>query len=117
MSIERVNPNIQSAHFDESRAFYTDFIDCDLAMDMGWIMTYASPSNPKAQITLLGDAGPETPHPQISMEVTDAAEVHARAVAQELEIVYPLTDGPWGVRRFFVVDPNGVVINVMSHLS
>jgi len=29
--------------------------------------------------------------------------------------VYPLTDEPWGVRRFFVRDPNGVVLNVMSH--
>jgi len=27
----------------------------------------------------------------------------------------PLTTEPWGVRRFFLVDPNGVVINVMSH--
>jgi hypothetical protein len=25
------------------------------------------------------------------------------------------TDEPWGVRRFFVKDPNSVVINVMSH--
>ncbi|MGA2287514.1 MAG: VOC family protein, partial [Bradyrhizobium sp.] len=30
-------------------------------------------------------------------------------------IVYPLTDEPWGVRRFFVRDPNGAVINVVSH--
>ena len=29
--------------------------------------------------------------------------------------VYPLTDEPWGVRRFFTRDPNGVVVNVLSH--
>ena len=32
-----------------------------------------------------------------------------------VELVYPLTEEPWGVRRFFVKDPNGVVLNVASH--
>ncbi len=25
------------------------------------------------------------------------------------------TDEPWGIRRFFVRDPDGVVVNVASH--
>jgi len=41
--------------------------------------------------------------------------VYAKAVARGLTIVYPLTTEPWGVRRFFVVDPNGLVLNLMSH--
>jgi uncharacterized glyoxalase superfamily protein PhnB len=43
--------------------------------------------------------------------------MHARAIERGIEIVYPLTNEPWGVRRFFGADPNGVVINVMCHLS
>ena len=31
------------------------------------------------------------------------------------EIVYPLTEEDWGLRRFFVRDPNGAVINVTEH--
>ena len=42
-------------------------------------------------------------------------EVHARAVAAGAEIVYPLTDEDWGLRRFFVRDPNGAIINVTQH--
>ena len=38
-------------------------------------------------------------------------------MAAGCEIVHPLTDEPWGVRRFFVRDPNGAVINVMRHLA
>jgi uncharacterized glyoxalase superfamily protein PhnB len=45
----------------------------------------------------------------------DVDAVHAKAVTLGLRIVYPLTDEPWGVRRFFVTDPNGVIINVLSH--
>ncbi len=117
MSIRRVVPNIKSDRFDESREFYTEFLGFDLGMDMGWVMTFASPSNPTAQLTLLEDSDSAAPQPDISVEVTDVDAVHVKAVALELQIVYPLTDEPWGVRRFCVADPNGVIINVMSHLN
>ena len=115
MSIQRVVPNIQSDHFDESREFYARFLGFDIAMDMGWVVTFSSPTNPTAQVTLLAAAGPGAPHPNLSIEVGDVDAVHAEAVTRGLRIVYPLTDEPWGVRRFYVVDPNGVVINIMSH--
>ena len=31
------------------------------------------------------------------------------------EIVHPITDEPWGVRRFFVREPTGKVLNVLGH--
>jgi predicted enzyme related to lactoylglutathione lyase len=115
MSIRRVVPNIKSAHFDESRKFYTEFLGFDVAMDMGWIVTFASPNNPTAAVTLLQEPDSVLPHPQISIEVADIDAIYAKAVAGGLEIVHPLTDEPWGVRRFYVIDPNGIVINIMSH--
>jgi uncharacterized glyoxalase superfamily protein PhnB len=41
--------------------------------------------------------------------------VHRRATEAGFEIVYPLTEEEWGLRRFFVRDPNGAVINVTQH--
>ena len=115
MSIRRVVPDITSERIDESRKFYTEFLGFEVAMDMGWIVTLASPSNPTAQITLLRGPASAAPHPNLSIEVADVDAVHAKAIALGLQLVYPLTDEPWGVRRFFVADPNGVVINVVSH--
>jgi uncharacterized glyoxalase superfamily protein PhnB len=43
--------------------------------------------------------------------------VHSGAVSRGLNIVYPLTNEPWGVRRFFVIDPSGTIINVMCHIG
>ncbi len=43
--------------------------------------------------------------------------VHAVAVKRGLEVTYPLTDEDWDVRRFFLADPNGIVVNVMSHMG
>jgi uncharacterized glyoxalase superfamily protein PhnB len=51
------------------------------------------------------------------LEVEDVDAVHAKAIELGLPVVYPLTNEPWGVRRFFVTDPNGVVVNVMSHIG
>jgi predicted enzyme related to lactoylglutathione lyase len=115
-SIRRVVPNIQTDRVDESRKFYTEFLGLEVAMDMGWIVTLVSPSNPTAQISILRGTASVAPEAMsLSVEVADVDAVHAKVVAQGVQIVYPLTTEPWGVRRFHVTDPNGVVINVMSH--
>src|SRR4029453_13105100 len=115
MSIKRVVPDIISERMDESRKFYTEFLGFDVAMDMGWVLTFASPQNPTAQITVMQRNEKAGPQPNMSIEVEDVDAVHAKALELGLPIVYPITNEPWGVRRFFVVDPNGVIINVLSH--
>lgn len=116
MSIRRVVPDITSQNLAESRAFYVDFLGLELAMDLGFVMTFVSPSNPTAQISVMRDNGGATLLPDVSVEVANVDHLHDGAVARGLKIVYPLTDEPWGVRRFFVVDPNGTVLNILSHL-
>jgi len=85
-------------------------------MDMGFVVTLVSPSNPTAQVSLIRDDDSSTILPQISMEVVDVNDVHSRAVSRGLNIVDPLTNEPWGA-QFFVTDPNGTVINVMCHVG
>jgi catechol 2,3-dioxygenase-like lactoylglutathione lyase family enzyme len=115
VSIRRVVPDITSDRMDESREFYVGFLGFEMAMSMGWIMTFVSPTNPTAQVTVVQRKDSSEPHPDLTVEVSDVDAIHKRALERRLEVVYPMTDEPWGVRRFFVADPNGVVINVMSH--
>lgn len=117
MTIRRIVPDIKSTRLDDSRAFYVDFLGLQVGMDLGWIVTFVSPSNPTAQISVMRDDNPSTILPNMSVEVAEVDEVHARAIERGLQIVYPLTDEPWGIRRFFVVDPNGAIVNVSSHLQ
>ena len=118
MSIRRIVANIVSSSPDLCRDFYAGFLGLRVGMDMGWIATYVSPDNPTAQISVVrGEAPPvAAPSVSLSIEVADVDRLHADAVARGYAIVYPLTDEPWGVRRFHVADPNGVVVNVMCHL-
>ncbi len=117
MKIRRVVPNLQGRKMPESRAFYEGVIGLELAMDLGWIMSFSSKDNPTAQLAVLTRDATAPTHPDVSIEVDDLDAVHARAVASGAEIVYPPTTEPWGVRRFFVRDPNGAVINVLTHVA
>jgi len=51
----------------------------------------------------------------LSVEVDDVDAAFAAARARGLPIEHPLTDEPWGVRRFLVREPGGRVINVLAH--
>jgi predicted enzyme related to lactoylglutathione lyase len=109
----RVVPNLYGRP-REGAAFFQDVLGLETAMDLGFIVTYVSPANPMVQLSVLG-ADPSGLQPAYSVEVEDVDTAHARAVGQGREIVYPLTDEPWGVRRFFVRDPTGAVANIVSH--
>ena len=82
---------------------------------MGWIVTLAEPGNPKVQISLMTEDATAPVVPIASIEVDDVDAAYALAEGRGDEIVHPLTDEPWGVRRFFVRDPDGNVVNVLEH--
>ena len=117
MDIRRIVPNIGSTQMELSRKFYSDFLKLKLVMDMGWILTFASESNPTAQISIVKIDKHQNTNSDItiSMEVSDIDDIYKKAVSSGYEITYPITNEPWGVRRFFIKDPNGVTINLMSH--
>jgi predicted enzyme related to lactoylglutathione lyase len=116
MRVRRVVPDLHGEPA-ASREFYENVIGLELGMDLGWIMTFGSTSNETAQLTVMSEDATAPVSPDVSIEVEDVDAVHAKAVERGYEIVHPVTDEPWGVRRFFVRDPNGAVINVMTHMS
>jgi len=114
MTIRRVVPDIHVRSMDESRDFYgaLGFVE---VMDQGWVTTMASPSNPTAQVTIMGEDATASENPDMSIEVDDVDAVYETMVARGATIVHPLRDEEWGVRRFFVLDPDGRVVNVLGH--
>jgi catechol 2,3-dioxygenase-like lactoylglutathione lyase family enzyme len=108
-------PNIRSDRPAETRDFFVDLLGFEVAMDIGWVATVASPANPSAQVNVIGNDDPAAPG--ISVEVPDVDAVHARAVEKGLEIAYSLRDEEWGVRRFMLREPSGTIVNVVSHRS
>lgn len=117
MAVLRIVPNFAAADPQLARSFYERLLGLDIAMDQGWILTFATEGGARPQISIMSEGGLGTAVPDISIEVDDVDEVYMRARSQGFEIVYPLSDEPWGVRRFFVRDPLGKVVNILSHAS
>lgn len=114
--IRRVVSNIDSENPKQSLEFFKQFLGMEIAMDKDWIITCASANNPTAQINLIRHDESDAIHPDISIEVDNVDKMYSKAKKQNIEIVYPITDEPWGVRRFFVLGPNGTIVNILSHL-
>ncbi|MEV6833404.1 VOC family protein [Streptomyces sp. NPDC051133] len=114
MQVRRVVPNVRSAALPQSAEFY-GVLGLEEVMNHGWIMTLASPGDPTAQLSLMSEDRTAPVAPDLSIEVDDVDAAYAAMRERGAEIVHPLTDEEWGVRRFFVRDPNGRVVNVLGH--
>ena len=115
VTVRRIVPDIRMDRPEDTKAFYAALFDLEVAMDQGWIVTFASDETANPQLSLMSEGGSGTEVPDMSIEVDNVDTVHRRAQERGEEIVYPLTDEPWGVRRFYVRDPAGKVLNVLSH--
>ncbi|WP_420033859.1 VOC family protein [Streptomyces sp. cg28] len=121
--IRRAVPNLQVAPGERAAAANRDFygtLGFEEVMNLGWVTTLASPSHPEAQLTFLTHDATAPVVPDVSVELGSVADVDAAYEALRAagaEIVHPLQDEDWGVRRFFVRDPQGRVVNVLAHLT
>ncbi|OVZ59523.1 glyoxalase [Pigmentiphaga sp. NML080357] len=115
MTVRRIVANLAAPDPALARAFYEDLLGLEIVMDHGWLLTFASGGKQTPQLSVASEGGSGTMVPALSIEVDDVDEVHARARSRGAEIVYGPCDEPWGVRRFYVRDPFGNVVNVLAH--
>ena len=121
MSIRRAIPIVVTEDPAGTRAFYEGFLGFRAAMDEEGFLMLVSPSEPTTQVivawTTEGAMDPQVQRANMSVEVANVDDAYADALARGLDVVYPLTDEPWGVRRFFVREPSGTVVNVATHIA
>jgi catechol 2,3-dioxygenase-like lactoylglutathione lyase family enzyme len=113
--VRRIVPNIASEHVDRAKGFYTDVLGLHVVMDHGWILTFAAEGSAAPQVSVAREGGSGTPVPELSIEVDNLEEVYQRAVAAGLRIEYGPKSEPWGVKRFYVRDPFGRLLNIVAH--
>ena len=115
MKVKRIVANIAAPDVAAAKAFYQEVLGLEPLMDFGWIATYGSSETMKAQISFASEGGSGTPVPDLSVEVDDLDEALRRVTAARIAIEYGPTDEPWGVRRYFVHDPFGKLVNILQH--
>lgn len=116
MQVKRIIKNVATSDPANARSFYHDLLGLNIAMDHGWIQTYTADSSMTVQISFASEGGSGTPVPDLSVEVDDLdtalSKVHEAGIAVE----YGPVSEPWGVRRFYVRDPMGQLVNILQHL-
>lgn len=115
MAVRRIVANIASEHPEAGRAFYRDVLGLQVVMDLGWVVTLAGPGLAPPQISIASEGGSGTAVPDLSIEVDDLDVILARATAAGHGPVYGPVEEPWGVRRFFLRDPYGRLLNILAH--
>ncbi|MBB3237504.1 VOC family protein [Phyllobacterium endophyticum] len=117
MVVKRIVANVAADSVQEVRTFYSALFGLDVLMDLGWVVTLGTAEVAVIQMSILSEGGSGAPVPDLSIEVDDVDVVYSRAKAMGCEVVHDLRNEPWGVRRFFIVDPTGKLINVLNHLT
>ena len=118
MAVRRIVAYAGGGDVAASRDFYVEVLGMRVAMEDP-VLDLQSPDDPAAEV-IVGAQEMQEPKPSFGVDVGEAAAVdaaHADAVRRGLDVVYPLTDEPWGVRRFFVEDPGGTIVNVLAHIT
>ncbi|MEO8180247.1 MAG: VOC family protein [Deltaproteobacteria bacterium] len=115
MKVKRIVADIATADPAAAKRFYQDVLGLDLLMDLGWIATYGSREKMNVQISFAADGGSGAATPDLSIEVDDLDAALRRVQQANIAIEYGPADEPWGVRRFFVRDPFGQLINILAH--
>lgn len=115
MQVKRIVANVQTPDTAAAKRFYGDVLGLELLMDQSWIATYGGPQQMRVQITFATEGGSGMPLPDLSIEVDDLDAALERVRAAGIAIEYGPADEPWGVRRFYVRDPFGKLVNILAH--
>jgi catechol 2,3-dioxygenase-like lactoylglutathione lyase family enzyme len=116
MKVKRIIANMETQDVSAAKVFYQDMLGLDIQMDHGWIITYGSEEKMSIQISFATQGGSNTPTPDLSIEVDDVDEALDRMKNAGFLIEYGPVNEPWGVRRFFVRDPFGKLVNIVAHV-
>lgn len=116
MKVKRIVANVATSDPPSARRFYGEALDLDLLMDLGWIATWGASGTMPVQLSFASEGGSGTPVPDLSIEVDDLDAAMARMQSAGFAIEYGPADEPWGVRRFYVRDPFGRLVNILMHI-
>ena len=116
MSVKRLYPTIQADDPAAAQSFYGDILGLEVIMDQGWVRAMGGAQTMPVQILFAQHAGSGAPTTDLSIEVDDFDAVLAKVKAADLKIEYGPVDEPWGIKRFFVRDPFGKLVNILAHV-
>lgn len=107
--------------------FYTGTLGLEALFESDFFVLLALPGDERGAAAFVSEQHPTAPPsgPAIApgssvfltLQVADAAAAHDSLVREGVAIEYPLRDEPWGQRRFGLLDPNGLYVDVVEQIE
>lgn len=119
-------PLITVTRLAQSRDFFVEQFGMRVAFEASWVVMLSHVDDGAISLGLMATDHPSSPPgPEpfqgrgmiITMQVDDAAGLHARFAARMQPLAFPLTVAPWGQRRFMVSDPSGILVDVVEQIE
>lgn len=115
MKVHRISTNLHVPDIERAKEFWSGWVGLRTEeFNLGWVARLTDPdTGAHVQLVTRDATAPEDS--ALSLHVDDVDAAYAEALERGYEIVVPLRDEEWGVRRFFVRAPDGTLVNVVQH--
>lgn len=123
--MKHIYPLFTVSDLPAAARFYTSFFGLEVVFEAEWYLHLVDPASGE-QLAFIVPGHETVPAAFrargssgviLSMEVDDAAALASRAGAEKVELAYPLTDERFGQRHFMLVDPNGLLVDVIEPIE
>jgi catechol 2,3-dioxygenase-like lactoylglutathione lyase family enzyme len=111
MQLQNAYPIIVTDKLAECREFYTRWLGFQVSFEASWFVYLASAGDRLHGIAFSGKGM------FLTLQVADTAAEFERLQAAGVPVAYPLRDEPWGQRRFALLDPAGVWLDIVQHID
>lgn len=118
-------PIIVTPKKDEARDFWVTHLGFIVGFDSTWFCWLTAEDGSASIAFMTPDHPSAPPGPEafggkglcFELQVEDAKAAHEALTARGLPVAYPLTDEPFGQRRFGFADPSGLWVDVVEQIE
>jgi catechol 2,3-dioxygenase-like lactoylglutathione lyase family enzyme len=119
-------PVVVTDRLRECRDFYCRWFGFEVGFEADWFVLLRNDAERRVALVFTHSdhpSSPPSPEPYggdgsfITFQVADARAEYERLVAGGIELALELTDEPWGQRRFGVLDPASMWVDVVEQVE
>jgi catechol 2,3-dioxygenase-like lactoylglutathione lyase family enzyme len=126
MQLSDSYPVIITDSITECRDFYVRWFSFEVLFEASWFVLLTGSGERTVSLAFMRSDHPSTPPSPgvyrgdgmfLTFQVEDARAEYGRLIADGMSFALELTDEPWGQRRFAVIDPAGMWLDVVQQIE
>lgn len=111
----------------ETKNYYVKWLQFEVVFESTWFLLLKANSESSYHIGFMHETHPTSPPSMpainsssgvfLTLEVDDAKANYEKLIAAGAEIYYDLKEEAWGQKRFGLIDPNGMYIDIVEQVA